>query len=320
MVLTGLCLACYGILLLPLDVANRNSEAAEGITDIVGKAGIEYMWEVVLLAIVIMVLFVIPFSIFYYEESGEGIATQLKRGLCYGGITLIVGCIVITIAWAFLQTAEIPVKAYYARIGNIGDVDPGGVDDILEITVTLPIFAVAIVSLCGWVFFSMFAGVGLVALPVDLLQTWNDRPTSIDVKNWASKRNELKDRASKLRTIGEKMEKENFQGVKLSGSDKKLFNKFKTAVYLLEKDYEVLRVRKYEQGGNILYYLFMGVLGVIGVGVSILWIVHTVVFTFLHNAWPFLNNMLVGLDNFLPLLGIVGYGTFSFYLLWYVSS
>ena len=36
------------------------------------------MWEVVLLAIVIMVLFVVPFFIFDYEESGEGSAGKLK--------------------------------------------------------------------------------------------------------------------------------------------------------------------------------------------------------------------------------------------------
>ena len=37
----------------------------------------------------------------------------------------------------------------------------------------------------------------------------------------------------------------------------KLFNKFKNAVYLLEKDYEILRVRKFEKGGNILYFIGM---------------------------------------------------------------
>jgi hypothetical protein len=36
------------------------------------------MWEVVLLAIVIMVLFVVSFFIFYYEESGEDSAGKLK--------------------------------------------------------------------------------------------------------------------------------------------------------------------------------------------------------------------------------------------------
>jgi hypothetical protein len=47
------------------------------------------LWNVTLLAIVIMVLGVIPFAIFYYEESGEGVTVQLRRGLLYGGITMV---------------------------------------------------------------------------------------------------------------------------------------------------------------------------------------------------------------------------------------
>lgn len=210
------------------------------------------------------------------------------------------------------------MKAYYASPGEKSDYI--GKQDYTEIQVTLPIYAVACVSLVGWVFFAMFAGVGLVALPIDLMHTFTDRPTSIDVKNWAAKRNELKERAAKLRAIGEKMEKENFTSVKLTRNDQKLFNKFKNAVYLLEKDYEILRVRKFEKGGNILYYIGMGILGVIGVFVSLLWVIHTVLFVFMHNAHPFLNTLLVGLDNVFPLFGTVGFGTFAFYLLWWCVS
>jgi LMBR1 domain-containing protein 1 len=210
------------------------------------------------------------------------------------------------------------VKAYYASPGEKSDYI--GKQDYTEIQVTLPIYAVACVSLVGWVFFAMFAGVGLVALPIDLMHTFTDRPTSIDVKNWAAKRNELKERAAKLRAIGEKMEKENFTSVKLTRNDQKLFNKFKNAVYLLEKDYEILRVRKFEKGGNILYYIGMGILGVIGVFVSLLWVIHTVLFVLMHNAHPFLNTLLVGLDNVFPLFGTVGFGTFAFYLLWWCVS
>ena len=227
----------------------------------------------------------------------------------------ITGCVVILIVYALTDgTAQIPVKAYYAAPGSASDFV--GRQDYTSIGVTLPIYAVACVSLVGWVFFSVFAGVGLVALPIDLMNTFRDRPTSIDVKNWAAKRNELKERAAKLRQIGEKMERENFAGLKPSRQDQKLFNKFKNAVYLLEKDYEILRVRKFEKGGNILYYIGMGVLGVIGSFVSLLWVIHTVLFVFMHNAHPFLNTLLVGLDNIFPLFGTVGFGTFAFYLLW----
>lgn len=224
------------------------------------------------------------------------------------------------------RTAEIPMKAYYATPGGLAPGNNGGllghskyvgIQDTTEVPVTLPIFAVACVSIVGWVFFAMFAGVGLVALPIDLIHTFTDRPTSIDVKNWAAKRNELKERAAQLRKIGTKMETENFTSSKISRSDQKLFNKFKNAVYLLEKDYEILRVRKFEKGGNILYFIGMGLLGVIGVFVSLLWVIHTVLFVFMYNAHPFLNTLLVGLDNVFPLFGTVGFGTFAFYLLWW---
>ena len=129
--------------------------------------------------------------------------------------------------------AQIPMKAYTATIG--GHSDLVGAQTYTTIPATLPIYAVACVSLVGWVFFAMFAGVGLVALPIDLIHTFTDRPTSIDVKNWAAKRNELKERAAKLRQIGQKMEQENFTTAKLTRHDQKLFNKFKNAVFLLEK-------------------------------------------------------------------------------------
>lgn len=67
-----------------MDVANRNSAfaaALEGAGIWGGENGealpMTFLWEMVLIGIVIMVLGVIPFAIFYYEESGEGCASQL---------------------------------------------------------------------------------------------------------------------------------------------------------------------------------------------------------------------------------------------------
>jgi uncharacterized membrane protein YidH (DUF202 family) len=85
----GLCLACFGVLLLPMDVANRNSAFAAAVSSASGMWGGEQgealpmtgLWEIVLVAIVIMVLGVIPFAIFYYEESGEGCALSRSVSL-----------------------------------------------------------------------------------------------------------------------------------------------------------------------------------------------------------------------------------------------
>ena len=73
-------MACFGVLLLPMDVANRNSAFQDALRSNGVWAGeslpMTGIWEVVLMSIVIMVLGIIPFAIFYYEESGEGCAAS----------------------------------------------------------------------------------------------------------------------------------------------------------------------------------------------------------------------------------------------------
>ena len=39
------------------------------------------------------------------------------------------------------------------------------------------IYAVAVLSWVGWFLFSIFVGVGLIALPVDLINEYRTRPT-----------------------------------------------------------------------------------------------------------------------------------------------
>ena len=87
-----------------MDVANRTSALQEalmsGSTWGVESLPMSDLWNVTLLSVVAMVLGVIPFAIFYYEESGEGVTVQLRRGLLYGGVTLVSGCVVIGVVYA----------------------------------------------------------------------------------------------------------------------------------------------------------------------------------------------------------------------------
>jgi len=192
------------------------------------------------------------------------------------------------------------------------------VDTIKTIAVTFPIFAVGMVSLCGYCFFAVFTGVGLVWLPCSLVLIYTGRPTSLQLSEWADRKQTLKKRAAKLREIGTKLEQENFAKEKLARGDKKIFTKWQNAVYLLEKDFELLRLQKTGDGDkiNILYYMFMGFNGIIGCFVSLAWVIHMVLFVFLDNMHPFLNDLLVWLDTQWSLLGTIGYASFTFYLLW----
>ena len=55
----------------------------------------------------------------------------------------------------------------------------------------------------------------------------------------------------------------------------------------------------------------------ISIVLSLAWILHI----FLHNLvhlYPFLNALFIEMDNAFPLLGIIAYGCFTYYLLWAV--
>ena len=59
-IVLGLSVACFNVLLLPLDVANRDGE---------GGVPVSTLNVIFYLTTIIMVLFVIPFTVFYYEGS-----------------------------------------------------------------------------------------------------------------------------------------------------------------------------------------------------------------------------------------------------------
>jgi len=310
----GLCLASYGVLLLPLDVANRQS-----LQQFNQQIPIDTLWQILLMAIVIYILFVYPFATFYYEESDAGIGGQLKSGLTYGFVTLIIGSVLIYILYAAVGWADIPVAAYIARIGYMScsekDMCSAATMELLSIKVTLPIYAVGVIAVLGWGFFSVFCGVGLVALPIDMVNSWRWRPKSGTVKMWAIKKQELRERAERLRSIGNQLGTGYDEGNKMTRADKKMFNKFKQAVFFLERDYEELRIAYDEKGGNVLWYFFLGCFGSIGVVVSLLWVMQMVGFIFLNGLYPFLNNVLISLDGVFPLFGTATYGFLAYYLM-----
>ncbi len=47
---------------------------------------------------------------------------------------------------------------------------------IWAIDVTFPVFLMAFLSFVGWFFWTFFVGVGLVALPLDLINEFRTRP------------------------------------------------------------------------------------------------------------------------------------------------
>ena len=65
---------------------------------------------------------------------------------------------------------------------------------IQSIQTSLVIYILALLSFIGWILLSLFAGIGLITLPADLISAYINRPIPIDLKKFAEKKLELKKR------------------------------------------------------------------------------------------------------------------------------
>lgn len=50
-----------------------------------------------------------------------------------------------------------------------------GSENILEMDVTFPVYTIAITAFLGWTLFAVFAGIGLFAIPMDLINFYRSR-------------------------------------------------------------------------------------------------------------------------------------------------
>jgi LMBR1 domain-containing protein 1 len=75
----------------------------------------------------------------------------------------------------------------------------------LEITVSFPIYVIAIMSFVGWFPLMIFLGAGLIALPVDLINDWRFRPRPMNEADFNRRKHELAGKVDVLLQGGKKL-------------------------------------------------------------------------------------------------------------------
>ena len=70
-----------------------------------------------------------------------------------------------------------------------------GLPLVLRVSVTPVVYLMAMISFVGWFFFVLFGGIGLAAMPMDLLVGFTKRPQPIDVQEYAKQKLLLNERA-----------------------------------------------------------------------------------------------------------------------------
>mmetsp|Transcript_22862 Transcript_22862/g.37625 ORF Transcript_22862/g.37625 Transcript_22862/m.37625 type:complete len:485 (-) Transcript_22862:194-1648(-) len=312
-VLLGFVLAEISVLMLPLDVANRND----------GLLPMGLLWQIVQIILAVMVFAVIPFAIFYYEAEDEDStpAKQVLAALKWELFILVLVGLILGIMYALIGYVDVPVQRLPSSLLKYQDPPDFLAAQTVYETITVsfrcsfPVYVIGLVSFVGWFLFTLFGAIGMFAIPMDLINSFRKRPKRMSLDTFAQGKLVLRARAEKLKDIAYSFQKDSVRSAK----DRRQFNLFKQAVQKLEDDWKWYKKCYKELGGNPLIPLFKLVAGLITFVIAVLWLLQIFLFLFLQPpATPFLNDYFIVLDNVFPLFGTITYGIFAFYLLWAV--
>ena len=348
------------IFLLPLDVANGGGAVGCGAwldqTDLCGNLDLTGVWQGVMLTVFVLCVFIIPLAISYYQAyevnlDGEEVGSCGSK-LCTAFKWQLVSFVVLTpimfIMYAFLNNTSIPisensetdVNKFHFKDYDSNDLvvtdswkASGGefVAGTMSMPTTFPVYLIASFSFIGWIFFVMYAGIGLVAIPMDLILGFRFRPKPLKQINFIKHRADMATRATEMTQLGEHIKKEfriksDSERKKQKTADKKALKQFKIAVMQLEKDWEELQLCEesaYYKNPTLLNTLWPWIqliLGIVSSFISFFWILHICLFQLPLTfggfpLTPFLNGYFQWFDTWFPLFGVLSVGMFTFYML-----
>lgn len=349
----GIWLAMTTVMLLPYDIADaRGTAGGNGMR-------IDVLWEIICIVLAVFVAILIPFAYFYYDAADRD--EEEKAHCCSADVmvairsTIIFAAIFIALCvvlYLFLATALVPVKrlaipfaathaaAFEYNASIVGCTDAMNCTSASfdwTIDVSFPIFLLALLSFIGWFVFALFAGAGLIALPMDLINGWRMRPKVVSLKEHGEEMRSIGERAKKLLAIGEKLMGDDYSGLKADKSaqggccssasavsatrKRNISARFAKAVYHVEKDYDrAVTSFKFKGAQNPLWEFTKLIFGIVSLLLSATWLIHIVIFD-VADLHPFLNDFLIKLEAGVPgfpLFGVCAFALYALYLLWCV--
>jgi len=348
-VVLGLSLAFLSVLMLPLDVANRDAcDQTKLLSACSYTLPMTELWTYVYVVMIVWVGFILPFTLFYYEaDSEKGFLQRMLEAGQYWFVTMLAFGVFLGIGFGLFGEAVYDsrslnsgfVRASSDLSGATGCVQQGewgpsvgnttcdGVSSsppvvTWSIKVTFPVYCIALVTIVGWILFMVFAGVGLIALPVDMIKSYVYRPQTMITKT------------EYIRMAGDigKKAKEVVDGLRASQTDvrrngrsrksRRAIAALTTELTQLEADELKLR-EVYPQGEDaelswavtVIGYFFNFAGGILSAGLSATWLLHILIYMFLSPPpSPLLNTMFVEMDKVFGLFGTAAFGLFCFYL------
>eukprot|EP01116_Phalansterium_solitarium_P006080 TRINITY_DN18393_c0_g1_i1.p1 TRINITY_DN18393_c0_g1~~TRINITY_DN18393_c0_g1_i1.p1 ORF type:complete len:486 (+),score=22.70 TRINITY_DN18393_c0_g1_i1:154-1611(+) len=321
-VITSFCLVCFNILLLPLDVANARLDGGFPMAD---------MWLSIYVIIAAFCVLVVPFALFFYENEDPdsvGVRKQVISAIKYEAVTIIIVLAITLIMFFLLGTSEVPVTRLQSNLFVPGSASPASCpscsrsSSTLDYKISFFVYFVSMMAFAGMFLFVIFGGIGLAAIPLDLINEFRFRPKPMTKDQYLTAKKKVSMRCDKLLATGDNLQhKINTAGGRpKSRRDKNAYNKFRNAVFLLEEDF--IRVEEsfnHGVGPKLKRFLWGWVLlgmGIIGIVLSFMWFIHIILFMIpVPPIYAYLNIGFIDMDNVFGLFGVGIYAVFAFYLL-----
>jgi LMBR1 domain-containing protein 1 len=96
-------------------------------------------------------------------------------------------------------------------------------DGFLEIDVSFPIYLIGLMSFISWFLFVLFGGIGLTALPMDLIYIFNTRPKHMTKEIYEALKSSVLLRANKMKALGENLKQMESENQNLQKATSKLY-------------------------------------------------------------------------------------------------
>ncbi|KAL5166603.1 LIMR family protein [Glycine soja] len=345
-VVLGLSVAAISILMLPADVANRQAcrhaiyNGACSLT-----LPMKDLWLAVYILDAVLVFFVIPFAMFFYEgDQDKSVGKRIKSALLWMVTTAIVCALVLGILYGLVGKVDFTVRHLSSSttsfpstwtfssgqpcIGNGAhqcsafSASPSS-EKTWTMRTTFPEYVVALATIVGSVLFAIFGGVGIACLPLGLIFSFIRRPKAVITRSqYIKEATELGKKARELKKAAEALHQEERSGSK-GRKFRKNVKEVEKELFQLEEDVKLLE-EVYPQGEKaettwaltVLGYLAKFVLGILGLIVSVAWVAHIIIYLLIDPPLsPFLNEVFIKLDDVWGLLGTAAFAFFCFYLL-----
>eukprot|EP00573_Skeletonema_grethae_P001066 CAMPEP_0201686634 /NCGR_PEP_ID=MMETSP0578-20130828/1004_1 /ASSEMBLY_ACC=CAM_ASM_000663 /TAXON_ID=267565 /ORGANISM="Skeletonema grethea, Strain CCMP 1804" /LENGTH=540 /DNA_ID=CAMNT_0048170711 /DNA_START=67 /DNA_END=1689 /DNA_ORIENTATION=- len=338
-------------------------------TAVCGGLNMVLFWDIIYWLIPAWVFILIPFCIFYYEADdgmlmagtsvGAKPKSKLKEALCYESFVVVIFGLIFAMTYLFMNSTSIPVRDWTGpdfaagplysigeefnstfsadqlsnmQTGDVAILNANTVNSemsTIELSINPATFYAGLMAWMGWFLFACFGGIGMAALPLDLILAFVNRPHHMDAVEFAEAQRSLRDRVNELVNVGELLkieQEENAQKYdkmgwrekrKAMAEEKKTWIKFKQAVYLMEEDAEefancTANYRNY----NPLIPIFSLLGGIVALIISLCWVLQIILYMLpTPPVTPFLNQYFRWFESWFNLLGVMSVAIFSFYLL-----